>query len=190
MKDHDLQILTSNYTAKALATGLRDREETLQVSGRGIGSPSSCCCCCCYCFSCSSSLYCSHYRDCCPELDRGVLWLWRGADQEMTWISPPPGPQICARLLADGNIDQLRAVLHPYEEDHIMRGRKKKWALDLSNGLQQRHLNMLRKYLHRMPRQITRSVDARGRGVASSAASFLSERLIGCRSAGSHRVDG
>jgi len=38
VKDLDLQILTSNYTAHSLAAGLRDREETLQVSKMCCGA--------------------------------------------------------------------------------------------------------------------------------------------------------
>ena len=32
-KELDLKIMITNYTAPALAAGLRDREDTLQVSG-------------------------------------------------------------------------------------------------------------------------------------------------------------
>lgn len=97
-KDTDMHILMHNYTAPALAAGLRAREETLQV---------------------------------------------------------------CAQLLKEGDHEMLRKVLHPYEEHVIMKRRTKARNLDLSHGIYPKHLNMLRKYLHRMPRQITRAVSLR-----------------------------
>jgi hypothetical protein len=82
--------MISNYTVPALAAGLRDREETLQL---------------------------------------------------------------CARLLANGDLEQLERVLHPYQAGLITRRRRKTRSLDLAGGLTSKHLNMLRKYLQRSPRQ-------------------------------------
>ena len=67
-----------------------------------------------------------------------------------------PFSQQCAHLLAQGDIEELKKVLHPYQESNISRRRRKTRNLDLSGGLTPKHLNMLRKYLHRAPRQLTR----------------------------------
>ena len=98
-KEKDLMILVNNYTAPVLATGLRDREETLQL---------------------------------------------------------------CAKLIhEENNIALLKEVLLPYQANMIERRRRNVKDLDLSYGIHRNHLNMLRKYLHRLPRQITRAVPKR-----------------------------
>lgn len=113
--------MISNYTVPALAAGLRDREETLQL---------------------------------------------------------------CARLLADGHLEQLEKVLHPYQEGLITRRRRKTRSLDLAGGLTSKHLNMLRKYLQRSPRHLTRAVSLRASVViplcnVNGVASVLFERRSG-----------
>jgi len=110
--------MISNYTVPALAAGLRDREETLQL---------------------------------------------------------------CARLLANGDLEQLERVLHPYQAGLITRRRRKTRSLDLAGGLTSKHLNMLRKYLQRSPRHLTRAVSLRASVViplcnVNGVASVLFER--------------
>jgi len=97
-KTQDLDLLVKNYTAPALASALRDREEVLHVA---------------------------------------------------------------AQLLESEELDELRKLLRPFHHSNLERHRTKKRDMNLSEGFQAKHLHMIRKYLHRMPRQISRSASRR-----------------------------
>jgi len=86
--------MVSNYTTPALATALRDREDTLQLA---------------------------------------------------------------AALLRDGDLSSLSDILSPHEARYIEVRRRRRVHLDLTNGFGTRTLEMLRKYLARMPRQVTKA---------------------------------
>jgi len=65
------------------------------------------------------------------------------------------------RWQRDGKDEELRLLLEPYEVTHIRRRRRIKRDIDVSEGFQKKHLHMLRKYLHRMPRHISRQTQRR-----------------------------
>lgn len=69
--------------------------------------------------------------------------------------------QICAHLLELGDTDSLRRHLRPFSLARIQGKRKKEQFGDLSAGLKPEHLEVLRKYLSRMPRHITKDTDHR-----------------------------
>ena len=65
--------------------------------------------------------------------------------------------QLAAALLAAGDMDNLRDVLSPHESKYIEVRRRRRVHLDLTDGFKTRTLEMLRKYLARMPRQVTKA---------------------------------
>ncbi|GMI08885.1 hypothetical protein TrRE_jg9669, partial [Triparma retinervis] len=65
--------------------------------------------------------------------------------------------QLAAALLASGDMSNLRDVLSPHESRYIELRRRRRVHLDLTKGFETRTLEMLRKYLARMPRQVTKA---------------------------------
>eukprot|EP00520_Triparma_pacifica_P009960 CAMPEP_0118645492 /NCGR_PEP_ID=MMETSP0785-20121206/7535_1 /TAXON_ID=91992 /ORGANISM="Bolidomonas pacifica, Strain CCMP 1866" /LENGTH=414 /DNA_ID=CAMNT_0006537389 /DNA_START=168 /DNA_END=1409 /DNA_ORIENTATION=+ len=65
--------------------------------------------------------------------------------------------QLAAALLRSGDMDSLRSVLSPHEAQYIEIRRRRRVHLDLQHGFSTRTLEMLRKYLARMPRQVTKA---------------------------------
>lgn len=63
--------------------------------------------------------------------------------------------QLAAHLLNEGRLDQLKDVLSPHEQRFVQLRRTKVVDMDLSNGFRTGHITMIRKYLVRMPRQVT-----------------------------------
>ena len=64
--------------------------------------------------------------------------------------------QYAATLLKDGSVDAMQTladILSPHEEQYIEQRRRRKVHLDLEHGFSTDTLEMLRKYLARMPRQ-------------------------------------
>lgn len=146
----DLQLMIQNYTVPALAAGLRDREETLQLCaqlladeelaqlekvGRGV--------LCMQCVEegwvgrCFASLCCH----------RGS-----GSDASLPRCSAP----LLSVTHHPTTFSPLKQILHPYQAGLITRRRRKTRSLDLQGGITSQHLNMLRKYLQRSPRHLTR----------------------------------
>eukprot|EP00638_Chattonella_subsalsa_P010004 CAMPEP_0117742612 /NCGR_PEP_ID=MMETSP0947-20121206/5646_1 /TAXON_ID=44440 /ORGANISM="Chattonella subsalsa, Strain CCMP2191" /LENGTH=330 /DNA_ID=CAMNT_0005559161 /DNA_START=108 /DNA_END=1097 /DNA_ORIENTATION=- len=68
---------------------------------------------------------------------------------------------LAATLLAAREQDALKHLLEPFHADNIRRRRSKKRDIDVSKGFKAKHLHMLRKYLHRMPRHINRQTGRR-----------------------------
>jgi len=92
-KPEDIRLLILNYTAPALASALRDREDSLQLA---------------------------------------------------------------SKLLADNNLDALKSLLSPHNPDTIQRRRKRVIEMNLKlHGFTSIHTTMIRKYLSRMPRQVS-----------------------------------
>eukprot|EP00611_Tribonema_gayanum_P024858 TRINITY_DN5560_c0_g1_i1.p1 TRINITY_DN5560_c0_g1~~TRINITY_DN5560_c0_g1_i1.p1 ORF type:complete len:374 (-),score=64.84 TRINITY_DN5560_c0_g1_i1:391-1512(-) len=69
--------------------------------------------------------------------------------------------QMCAHLLDRGELDQLKRVLQPYTAQQVQRLREVTPKMDLSAGLKQDHMAMLRKYINRMPRHLAKSTEHR-----------------------------
>lgn len=65
--------------------------------------------------------------------------------------------QLCAQLLTSGKIEELREVLSPHESQYIELRRRRRVHMDLTSGFGTSSLEMLRKYLARMPRQVTKA---------------------------------
>lgn len=65
--------------------------------------------------------------------------------------------QLAAALLSRGEMDKLADVLSPHEARYIELRRRRRVHMDLSAGFTTRTLEMLRKYLARMPRQVTKA---------------------------------
>ena len=64
--------------------------------------------------------------------------------------------QLAAHLLAEGRVAELEEVLSPHEARFVKRRRKRVVDMDLSkDGFRTSHITMIRKYLVRMPRQVT-----------------------------------
>lgn len=98
IEDDDINVLLDSFTAPALATGLRQREQTLQI---------------------------------------------------------------CARLLKEEKISELKEVLNPFTKSNVMKRRNKKRPLDLSTSFSRNDLVILQRYLHRMPRQVAQARERR-----------------------------
>jgi len=65
--------------------------------------------------------------------------------------------QHCAALLAENKIDELKEVLRPYEKQYVDERRQEEVNLNLMNGFDVAALEVLRKGLNRMPRQISQA---------------------------------
>lgn len=63
---------------------------------------------------------------------------------------------VCASLLEAKKVDELRKVLAPFRTSNVHHRRKKKRDMLLGEGFKEEHIYMLRKYLHRLPRQLPR----------------------------------
>jgi len=97
-KEKDLSHLVQNFTAPALASALRDREETLHI---------------------------------------------------------------CAVLIDEGRTEELKKILRPFHTEKINERRLKKRKMFLNDGFKPEHIYMVRKYLHRLPRQLPRYAEKR-----------------------------
>lgn len=65
--------------------------------------------------------------------------------------------QHCATLLAEQKIDELSAVLRPFERQYVEARRRKLILMDLTKGFDSVSLEMLRKGLNRMPRRVSQA---------------------------------
>lgn len=65
--------------------------------------------------------------------------------------------QHCATLLAEEKMDELKVILHPFEQQHVEMKRRKKRTMDLIEGFDSSSLEMLRKGLNRMPRRVSQA---------------------------------
>ena len=65
--------------------------------------------------------------------------------------------QLCATLLADQKIDELSAILRPFEQKYVERRRSMENNLDLRRGFDSSTLEILRKGLNRMPRRVSQA---------------------------------
>ncbi|GMH73736.1 hypothetical protein TrST_g13789 [Triparma strigata] len=65
--------------------------------------------------------------------------------------------QLAASLLASNSLPELRDLLSPHESRFIQKRRKRRIHMSLSRGFSPSSLEMLRKYLARMPRQVTKA---------------------------------
>ena len=132
----DMYALIHNYTVPALASALRDREDTLQL-----------------CAGKKAELKAEYLKG------ANMLKLY------LVWFSSIAFfiYHDCLRfhfteLMASGQLEQLRQVLKPFESQYVRLRRFKNKHLDLSNGgFDLAALEMLRKGLARMSRQITQA---------------------------------
>jgi len=68
---------------------------------------------------------------------------------------------ICAILLGENRMTELRKVLRPFHTEKISERRLKRRKMFLDMGFKSKHIFMIRKYLHRMPRQLPRYAEKR-----------------------------
>jgi len=68
---------------------------------------------------------------------------------------------ICSTLLEEGREEELRKVLRPFHTTKISERRRKRRKMFLHDGFQSEHVYMIRKYLHRLPRQLPRYAEKR-----------------------------
>ena len=61
---------------------------------------------------------------------------------------------ICAALLEEGNLAELKQVLIPFLKTNVDRKRNTQRTLDLRKGFSRKDLVILQRYLHRLPRQV------------------------------------
>ena len=135
-KSRDLQLLVNNYTAPALASALRDREDNLHVCAQLLEAR----------------------RSHAARAARHLL-----ADPR-TPPPPPTAPLLTTLFLQAGKLDELRAVLRPFGRDMIDSARTKRRTFELgdgSGGLGPKQLHQLRRYLQRLPRTVPRLSERR-----------------------------
>ena len=63
--------------------------------------------------------------------------------------------QLCASLIAEDRMDELKDILKPYGREYVEMRRRQKYILDLTKGFDTENLEMLRRGLMRMPRRVS-----------------------------------
>ena len=61
---------------------------------------------------------------------------------------------VCAALCEEGNLKELKQMLSPFLKINVDQKRNRRRSLDLREGFSRKHLVILQRYLHRLPRQV------------------------------------
>ena len=69
--------------------------------------------------------------------------------------------QVCAQLMSDGKVIEMKDLLRPYRKEAVMKRRNKRRPLDLSTSFSRNDLVILQRFLHRMPRQVFQAREKR-----------------------------